>query len=297
MRHPAHPMLRQLLRAKSQHFSPVRPSTGRNVSFAAPLSPPLSRTPSPALQPAMTKIRDLCSELARGDSKAHCLGYLDDKHCQHQVYLSAREHPAQSFQSVLSLHQILNSKQRQGALLASIKPKDRYELALLLSSSVLQLYNTPWLNENWTRSDVYLLRTCPENTLAKNFYVTKRFCDTEIQALPDADPEFALLRNPSVFNLGLALLELTFGHPIEFYESEQDLRDGKRTIMTNRLIAERLIRQIEDYEGKRYSDVVYRCIYCDFGSRVTSFESDEFRQNFYKGVVMPLEEILNDFVK
>ena len=178
-----------------------------------------------------------------------------------------------------------------------MKPKDRYEVAVLLSSTVLQLYSTPWLNDNWTRSDIYLLSGCHEKTIAKNFYVSKNFCTSQVQLPAESDPELALLRNASVFNLGLALLELTFGHPIEYYECEKDLRDGKRTVMTNRLIAERLIGQIEDYEGKRYSDVVYRCIYCDFGSRVTSFESDEFRQNFYKAAVVPLEGILNDFIR
>jgi hypothetical protein len=65
--------------------------------------------------------------------------------------------------------------------------------------------------------------------------------------------------------------------------------------LANRLIAERMIGQIEDYEGKRYRDVVYRCIYCDFGIGVTSFESDEFRQNVYKGVVMPLRRDIERF--
>lgn len=245
----------------------------------------------------MTRIRDLCSELARKDANSCCLGYLDDNHFQHQVYVSAQEHAAESLQDAVSLHQILDAKPNQSTAPVAIKLKDRYELALLLASSILQLYNTSWLNDNWTRSEVHLLKTCTDNTLAKNFYVSKSFCGTASQSSSSPDPDLALLRNPSIFNLGLALLELTFGHPIEFYETEKDLRDGKRTTMTYLSIAKRLIEQIEDYEGQRYSDVVSRCIYCDFGSRVTSFDNDKFRQNFYEGVVVPLEEILNDFVR
>jgi hypothetical protein len=142
-----------------------------------------------------------------------------------------------------------------------ITPKDRYELAFLLSSSILQLYKTPWLNDNWTRDEIYLLYALPEKALARNMYVSKSFPKSQITLLAQADPDLALIRNVSVFNLGLALLELTYGHRIEYYQSESDLRNGIRTAMTNMLIAQRLIGQIEEYEGKRYSDVVYRCIF------------------------------------
>lgn len=277
-------------------FPPTQ-SSGRRVAFANLPSPPSSRTPS--LTPSSinaAKIENLCAALARQETAACCLGYLGDGHSQHYVYMAAPQHPAQPTQPTMSLYQILSDETRSPSI--SIKPKDRYELAVLLSSTILQLYNTPWLSDNWTRKDIYLLSVKAEQatTLAKNFYISKGF-----SALPtlsaESDPELALLRNASVFNLGLALLELTFGHPVEYYEDEKDLRNGVRTIMTNRLIAERLIGKIEDFEGKRYSDVVYRCIYCDFGCRVTSFENEEFRQNFYKGVVVPLEGILHDFTK
>jgi hypothetical protein len=274
---------------------PSRPAQGRNVSFGSLPSPHVSRTPSPILHPTGAKIEDLCSALARKDAESCCLGYLDDGNWQHHVYLSTQGHSGQSPQPPISLHQILSAKVNPASVV--IRPKDRYEVALLLCSTVLQLYSTPWLNDNWKRDDIYFLSGCQEKTIAKNIYVSKIFSAPQTQFPAESDHELALLRNLSVFNLGLALLELTFGHPIEYYECEKDLKDGKWTVMTNRLIAERLLGQIEDYEGKRYSDVVYRCIYCDFGTRVTSFESDEFRQNFYKAAVVPLQDILNDFIR
>ncbi|KAF4632645.1 hypothetical protein G7Y89_g5493 [Cudoniella acicularis] len=279
---------------EGQSLLTARPSQGRSVSFGAPPSPPPSRAQSPPSPPMKSaKIKDLCSALARDDAGPCCLGYLDDEQWQHHVYLSKGQAPVEW--PAKSLHQILS----RGSNLQSviITPKDRYELALLLSSTLLQLHNTPWLNDNWTRDDIYLLQGWSEKSLAKNIYVSKTFSPPQTNAAMQTDPDLPLLRNVSVFNLGLALLELTFGHPIEYYETEADLRNGVWTVMTNRLIAERLIGKIETYEGKRYSDVVYRCVYCDFGSRVTSFENDEFRQNFYAGVVQPLAQILDDFVK
>jgi hypothetical protein len=231
--------------------------------------------------------------LARENSE--CLGYLDDEQWQYHIYLSTQKQALQSLRSVISLHQVLSGESIPQPVV--ITPKDRYELAFLLSSSVLQLYNTPWLNDNWTRNEIYLLYALPEKALARNIYVSRSFPKSQRRISNDIDPDLALIRNVSVFNLGLALLELTYGHPIEYYESEKDLRNGVRTAVTNMLIAQRLIGQIEEYEGNRYSDVVYRCINCDFGTRVTSFESSEFRNKFYKGVVVLLEGILHDFVK
>lgn len=210
------------------------------------------------------------------------------------MYLSTRQQ-VQQLRAAVSLHQILSSEPNSVPVV--IKPKDRYEIAVLLSLAILQLYKTPWLSDDWTRNDIYLLNNSSETSLAKNFYVSKTFSSPQVQASPNSELDLALLRNSSVFNLGLALLELTYGHPVEYYQLSKDLTDGQQTVMTNKLIALRLLRCIDEYEGKRYSDVVSRCIHCDFATRVTSFEDDDFRQNFYSGVVEPLQAILNDFVK
>lgn len=279
-----------------QPLSPARSSMSRNVSFDAPLPSPSSQTLSPSVPESQaTKIKDLCSALAQEDTRPCCVGYLDDENWQHYIYFSTPRQAAQADGQARSLHQILSCDSIAQPVI--ITPKDRYELALLLASTLLHLYNTPWLTDNWTRNDIYLLKGWSEKPLAKNIYVSKTFPSPKRDVPLETDPDLPLLRNVSVFNLGLALLELTFGHPIEYYENEKDLRNGVRTVMTNRLTAERLIGKIEMYEGKRYSDVVYRCIHCDFGSRVTSFENDEFRQNFYSGVVVPLEKILDDFLR
>jgi hypothetical protein len=277
-------------------LSPSNISKGKGVSFGPLPSPPPSRNPSPEpLAVKVAKIENLCSALSHQNAEPCCLGYLDDEQWQYHIFLSAQRQSLQSPQSSISLHQVLSGKSAPQPV--AITPKDRYELAFLLSSSILQLYKTPWLNDNWTRDEIYLLYAIPEKALARNIYVSKSFPKSQITLSAQADPDLALIRNVSVFNLGLALLELTYGHPIEYYQSESDLRNGTRTAMTNMLIAQRLIGQIEEYEGKRYSDVVYRCIYCDFGTRVASFENAEFRQKFYKGVVVPLESIFHDFVR
>ncbi|KAH6679401.1 hypothetical protein B0J14DRAFT_558719 [Halenospora varia] len=237
---------------ETSSLSPTQPMAGRRVAFVNIPSPPISPTPSPdpSSFPSFNtaKIDNLCLVLAQEAAGSCCLGYLGDDHSQHYIYPAAQQTATLSPHAAISLHQILAAEARCQPV--AIKPRDRLELAFLLSSSILQLYNTPWLSDNWSRKEIYLLagNSGQATTLAHNFYVSKGFAAPEVTTPADFDPELALLRNISVVNLGLALIELTFGHPIEYYETEHDLRNGARTILTNRLIAERLIGQIEEIE-------------------------------------------------
>lgn len=268
------------------------PTASRSVSFASTATKP-PPTLSPQL-PSASKIDDLCSMLANDEVGSSSVGYLANEKFQHHIFIPKQQQITYNDLPVRSLHQIISGGSSQPL---KITNKDRYELALLLSSTLLQLYNTPWLNDNWTREDIHLRQDWLGKSLAKNLYVSKTFNAVQPGCSQQSDPDLCLIQNISVFNLGIALLELAFGHSIEYYETAADLRDGVRTNLTNLYIAIRPAEETEMHEGKRYSDVVKRCIRCQFNTIETSFENDEFRENFYQGVVVTLEGILNDFVR
>lgn len=74
--------------------------------------------------------------------------------------------------------------------------------------------------------------------------------------------------------------------------------NGERSYITDWLTANRLLREkIAVNEGDRYSKTVNRCINCIFDPLEPSLENAPFRQAFYDNAVVPLKEILIDFVK
>jgi hypothetical protein len=94
-----------------------------------------------------------------------------------------------------------------------------------------------------------------------------------------------------VFALGVALLELAYGAPILSFMELQDLNDdGKEDSMTKVSIATRLARQLNENESENFAKAVQRCIICNFDTFSFDFENKEFREKFYEGVVVPLQE-------
>ena len=61
--------------------------------------------------------------------------------------------------------------------------------------------------------------------------------------------------------------------------------------------AQRLLRnkEISDESGKRFSDVVSRCIYCDFNNSAASLDDADFQKAVYANVVQELEEDYRQF--
>ncbi|KAF2193526.1 hypothetical protein K469DRAFT_728734 [Zopfia rhizophila CBS 207.26] len=134
----------------------------------------------------MTKIKCLCCTLSQ--ICPVCLGLLDEDEYRFIVYPGA--------QTVLILCDI-------HGLLTRCK---RYWLALTLMSSYLQLGSTPWLNTPLRKDSVLFFRD-PSNTdalLLDSPYI----CG-------DMPKEAAININDTISTLGIRLLELCFGTPLE----------------------------------------------------------------------------------
>ena len=94
-----------------------------------------------------------------------------------------------------------------------------------------------------------------------------------------------------VFALGVALLELAHGAPILTFRQADDLNeDGKEDSMTEVSIATRLAHEINNDESENYAKAVLRCITCSFDTFSYEFDDSEFREKYYEGVVVPLQQ-------
>ena len=234
-------------------------------------------------------ISNLCHALKDVHYKGEvekCLGHLTGDGRPLGVYVIGQHSPSTGLKTI-TLRDIL--AQKMGPYLVDAPevplstPKFRLNLATTLASTALQLQTTPWLNSSWDSNDVLF-----HTSIAALPYITKGF-DPEAnqpeEPVKHADP--SPIRNRSIFNLGVRLLELCLGKPLDHFRTPEDT-----TVFTEFCIAKRLVENLAEETSSGYADAVTACIYCDFGREVKdhSLDNDAFRQAVYEYVVTPLEE-------
>jgi len=240
------------------------------------------------------RIDDLCRVLLKMQKEGGCIGFLDDS--SNREYYIHHVYPPTTFGENLSLSQLLSRKESEG--IPSLLGRDKYELALILATSVLQLHNTPWLaNQNW-KEDVRFVRA--KGIRAPFAYLQKRF-EGRVNNGPVArrGSQGGPIRNTTIFALGVTLIELSLGRTLRYFQRPEDLgEDGKPNFLTDFSIAQRLImEEVQEKEGARYANTVNRCINCIFDGIDPSLEDEQFRQAFYESAVVPLKEVRDDFVR
>jgi hypothetical protein len=107
-----------------------------------------------------------------------------------------------------------------------------------------------------------------------------------------------MVRNKSLFALGVLLIELSYGKPLESLREPCDMGpNGLPNQYTAWLTASRLIksREISHREGSSYADAVRRCIKCDFDQIDDTLDDRDFRKAYVEGVVLPLQADLKTF--
>ncbi|KAH7385868.1 hypothetical protein BKA66DRAFT_569191 [Pyrenochaeta sp. MPI-SDFR-AT-0127] len=245
------------------------------------------------------QIHDLCKtiSLLQQPQRDLCIGYLTDSvKRKYGIYpLQPPNSCDQQQWAAYSLRQILTERANLNRRLTK---HDKLRVAVDLASSVLQLYKTPWLDEEWSDNDVYFIHR-PGISPAKVFehpFVYRRF-----SSKPTPDNAVAqrahcrVIRNQTLFTLGILLIELLYGKSIEELQSRRDL-DCDGTPGVAWCTAERLIEDEIEYEaGPRYLDAVRRCIRCDFNRKDSSLDDEDFQRAVFDGVVAPLEKTLLQF--
>lgn len=186
---------------------------------------------------------------------------------------------------VVSLSTVLNA--------TALTREKRLLLGVILSSSILQLYQTSWLGNNWDINSV-LFVIGHKRTMYDNPFVTWDSTD-HLQGPDMASPVARTIRNWPLFRLGVVLIELWYGKPLD----EITKPDGSQINMSipSPILdwhrADCLVDELYMEAGKKYSDAVRRCIRCSFDTRVTSLDDPAFQKAVYEGVVAQLKENLD----
>jgi hypothetical protein len=248
------------------------------------------------VSPAEVKIEDLCRELLilKKRNQAGCIGFLDDD--LHREYYIHSVFPPTTHGDDISLAQLLSRKENES--IPALLGRDKYELAVILATSILQLHSTPWMsNSNW-KEDVRFVRAKGKD--APFAYIKRRLNEDAHDATSaKRNSIHSLIRNEIIFGLGVTLIELSLGRPLRHFQTEEDLGpNGEPNFLTDLSIAQRLVmRQIHETEGARYANTTNRCINCLFDEIDPNLEDEQFRQAFYQSTVVPLREVRDDFIK
>jgi hypothetical protein len=246
-------------------------------------------------------IVDLCQALRNVDDSEliDCLGLLEAQPNSFQIRTSPKVHDVCDFEPCfVSLRTVLHRKETN---LPDLYRADRLRIAVAVASSVLQLYDSKWLAGDLSKNDVFFVQQKTHDLFEKAF--VSRSLPPKNKTEPNVEVANAALmrhiRNPTIFALGILLIELCLGKTIEQLRLPEDQFLGEATpeAVTNHWTAGRLLEngQISKEAGKRYENAIKRCIHCDFNQDSASLDNDQFRQAVYDGVVAPLEQDLMAF--
>ncbi|CAG1999665.1 unnamed protein product [Fusarium graminearum] len=216
-------------------------------------------------------------------------GHLTDTECvgrHFQVYPLGTTTNSDGW-SIVTLSDILEGKRGLNPL---VSLAEKVQLALAIASSVLQLSKTPWLPEALTRKDVHFFRK--DETLSYEHPFILRSFPSRPSQLPNttATSQRISLINPTLFPLGILLLEIILGQSFEQVRSpdERPIHGDYNGVIRNSIAAHKLLERVS-LISTAYKVVVQRCIDC---TETRGLDEDGFRQDVYNGVVLELEAIL-----
>ncbi|KAH6693323.1 hypothetical protein BKA61DRAFT_279036 [Leptodontidium sp. MPI-SDFR-AT-0119] len=248
---------------------PVRP-----VPHTAPSTP----QPTPAVQ--ILEIKDFCSIIRSQAINGQCLGFLSDGERMHDVLPFPTDETLDG-EAYISLSDILS---KQGS--PRLSPQKRFKLATILASSLLQLQTTPWLIGNFEKKNIFFYRHGQDISL-EHPYVQHSF--TKVLCASQSDHELRLAARTSLDNLGILLLELCFGQPIETQEIRKKyLVDGKANPGTDYMTARDWAEMVWEEEPK-LEPIIKSCLFCPFEEK-PDWRNPQFTQAVYASVVGPLDD-------
>ncbi|KAF2182091.1 hypothetical protein K469DRAFT_691691 [Zopfia rhizophila CBS 207.26] len=256
--------------------------------------------PTPALNPTTNHIQDLCKAIAtlQQQNGDNCMGYLlDELQRKYGIYLRDPPITCRQRWTTYSLKDILAQNSTVGRPLTK---HDALKIAVHLASSVLQLYKTPWLVEDWGKEDILFIHR-PGASLYDHPFVSCGFSHLrssaeEMEWVSTGTSPYNVIRNQTLFTLGILLIELWYGKSMDDLKTTDDT-NNRGTPNDAWCTANRLIKdnEIRDNAGFLYAEAIERCIWCDFGQRETDLEDEKFQKIVYERVVALLQKNLRQF--
>ncbi|KAF7504982.1 hypothetical protein GJ744_001503 [Endocarpon pusillum] len=261
------------------------------------------------INPAAEQIVDLCktirsldaSEGGQQDSKS--IGALPSVGTDTYELLADQWEKDSSVQNMTTLEDIFTSdpcKLARGV---------RVELAVRLTTAVLQLCLTPWITSSWSWGDFSIAGLEGRQLDNLSLFITHRFysqCKGHPMSPTSEQSDLGLLRltpgEPALTRLGFALIELAFGKRLASMQGQFQHISGD-PYYRDLAIAAALMNSgcILHEEGVRYHQAVLTCLKQEvqtpdgYSKKSLSFKDPIFQQDAANAILKPLVGLWNDF--
>lgn len=185
-----------------------------------------------------------------------------------------------------------------------LSDKDRLKIALTLASTVLQLYDSPWIDKVWSGQDIQFLSSksadsyeAPINGpfVSTSFHGPTKTPESQQVAPTSSSLVDSLIPSKVLFALAVMLIELCLDKTLmEMRQpsSGNETVTRKTTLLGDYETAHEQLNAVYQKSGSNYGDVVQRCLKCEFNitPKQKRLDFEKFRHLVYEGVVAPLEE-------
>jgi hypothetical protein len=216
------------------------------------------------------QIQDLCSSLQTLQpplGQQNPIGFISEDYNPAYRYVM---HAAQSIQ-----HNALKHSLREA--LTSITRRDRLHIAAAISCAVLQ-YHGNWLKDRWNSSDFHLIA----ETLSSVFLSWPLSTPCSLEG---SSTSSSLMKRESILHsLGLSLVELSLGRPLDTIPPPRDTQGVEPTIINTAL---GLTKEVHLESGLHYAKVVDSCLSWSGVSTICQ-ESCSFEERVFDRIVSPL---------
>ncbi|KAI1735504.1 hypothetical protein F4680DRAFT_435475 [Xylaria scruposa] len=237
-------------------------------------------------------ITNLCEKLKRAQKQARVstYGMIIDRSPEGTRKFTLHPIPTSNTEdtrcrSVISLKQILEKKDTS----IYLTYQDRIHLAVIISSSILQLHGSPWLSETISSQDIFFIQK-KEFPFYDQPFVIKSL-PTKSVAMQNVCQDAPFPRNPVLVALGVLLIELIEGKPINQLRTPQEESLAHTKLLQDYMTVKRLLQDVR-MSSSNYAAAVGRCVDGDFHNGGLTLDNEELCEGVYSSIVALLERDL-----
>jgi hypothetical protein len=177
------------------------------------------------------------------------------------------------------------------------KKRDKFILQVILANGLLHFYKGPWLLKDWNKTHIcfYQAKSQALPDLTRPYLSTQ--CKPLEQCSEEDDVSFRIHPYPGILALGILLLEIELGRPIEDQRPSDSPNNAEGfNVDADRTVAMEMLEECKNDSSIDFIHAVDACLddktFTDEFGRNASFDDPTFRQRIFELIVKPLEDAL-----